>query len=337
MPVGYAPHGMTGAIGTGPWKVTGFEPSVQTEFAANTSYWGVGPYADQLTMIEFADPTAKLNALLGGTVDHITLLESSQASVVQSTPTMELLQAKSGGWDPFTMRIDQKPFNDVRVRQAFRLIVDREQMIQQAKGGYAWLGNDMYAPFDPGYPKDLPQRTQDLAQAKSLLKAAGYDNNLTVQLTTSTAVGAADVQAAQVFAQQAKGAGVTVNINNVDPSVFYGNDYLKWTFAQDFWATRNYLPQVQDGAAPNAPFNECHWKDAQWQALINQAFKTVDATKRNELVSEAEKIEYERGGYIIWAFNISLDAHSKKLQGLIADDWGANSACRCRYNLMYFA
>ena len=67
---------MTGAIGTGPWKVTGFEPSVQTEFAANTNYWGVGPDADQLTMIEFADPTAKLNALLGGTVDHITLPQS---------------------------------------------------------------------------------------------------------------------------------------------------------------------------------------------------------------------------------------------------------------------
>jgi peptide/nickel transport system substrate-binding protein len=337
VPVGYDPKGMTGAIGTGPWKVTGFQPGQQTEFAANTSYWGTGPYADQLTMIEFADPTAKLNALLGGTVDHITLLESAQASVIQSNPAMQLLQAKSGGWDPFTMRIDQKPFNDVRVRQAFRLIVDRPQMIAQAKGGYAWVGNDMYAPFDPGYPKDVPQRVQDIAQAKSLLKAAGYGNGLTVQLTTSTAVGAADVAAAQVFAQQAKAAGVTVNVNKVDPSVFYGNDYLKWTFAQDFWATRNYLPQVQNGTAPNAPFNETHWKDPQWQALINQAFKTVDVTKRNELVSEASKIEYQRGGNIVWSFNISLDAHSKKLQGVLEDNWGANSACRCRYNLMYFA
>ena len=50
------------------------------------------------------------------------------------------------------MRIDQKPFTDVRVRQAFRLIVDRKAMITQAYDGYGWLGNDMYAPFDPGYP-----------------------------------------------------------------------------------------------------------------------------------------------------------------------------------------
>ena len=250
---------------------------------------------------------------------------------------MQLLQAKSGAWEPFTMRMDQKPFNDVRVRQAFRLIVDRQQMINQAKGGYAWVANDMYSPYDPGYPKDVPQRVQDIAQAKSLLKAAGYGNGLTVQLTTSSAVGAGDVAAAQVFAQQAKAAGVTVQINNVDPSVFYGNDYLKWTFAQDFWATRNYLPQVQNGSATTAPWNECHWKDAEWQSLINQAFKTIDDTKRNELVSEAEKIEYERGAYIIWSFDISMDAHTKKLQGLLEDNWGANSACRCRYNLMYFA
>jgi peptide/nickel transport system substrate-binding protein len=337
VPVGYNPKGMTGAIGTGPWKVTGFQPGQQTEFAANQNYWGTGPYADQLTMIEFADPTAKLNALQGGTVDHITLLASAQASVVQGNPAMQLLQSKSGAWEPFTMRMDQKPFNDPRVRQAFRLIVDRQQMINQAKGGYAWVANDMYSPYDPGYPKDVPQRVQDIAQAKSLLKAAGYGNGLTVQLTTSTAVGAGDVAAAQVFAQQAKAAGVTVQINNVDPSVFYGNDYLKWTFAQDFWATRNYLPQVQNGSATTAPWNECHWKDAEWQALINQAFKTIDDTKRNELVSQAEKIEYERGAYIIWAFDISMDAHTKKLQGVVADNWGANSACRCRYNLMYFA
>jgi peptide/nickel transport system substrate-binding protein len=337
VPVGYAPKGMTGAIGTGPWKVTSFSPGQQVEFAANTNYWGTGPNADTLTMIEFSDPTAKLNALVGGSVDHIALIESAQASVIGSTPGMQLLKAKSGAWNPFTMRIDQKPFNDVRVRQAFRLIADREQLIQQARGGFGWVGNDMYSPYDPGYPKDVQQRVPDIAQAKSLLKQAGYNNDLNVELTTSTAVGAADVQAAQVFAEQAKAAGVTVKVSKVDPSVFYGNDYLKWTFAQDFWATRNYIPQVQVGTLPTAPYNETHWADAQWLSLYNQAIKTVDDTKRNELISEMSKIEFEKGGYIVYAFNVSIDAHSDKLQGLVEDSWGANSACRLRYNEMYFA
>lgn len=336
VPVGYDPKGASGAIGAGPWKVTSFTPGQQVEFDAFTDYWGEGPYADKLTMIEFADPTARLNALLGGTVDHIDSVDGSQAGVIQKTPGYKLLESQSGGWDPFTMRVDQKPFSDVRVRQAFRLIFDRPQIIEQAWAGYGRLGNDMYSPFDPGYPKDLPQRVQDLEQAKSLLKQAGYNNDLTVELVTSTAVGGNMVQAAQVFAQQAKGAGVTVKVNKVDAGVFYGNDYLKWTFAQDFWGTRNYLFQTQGGTLKTAPWNETHWgSDAEWNKIVAEAFKTVDDTKRNELVTAASTIEYERGGLVVWSFNTLLDGHSDKLTGVLPDYWGL-SACRSRYNLMSF-
>ena len=286
-------------------------------------------------MIQFADSTARLNALLGGTVDHIDLVEAGQTEVVKANADFTLLQAKSGGWEPITMRIDAKPFDDVRVRQAFRLIADRQQMIDQALAGYGWLGNDMYGQFDPGFPKDLPQRVQDIEQAKSLLKQAGYDNNLTVVFNTSDAVGAGQVSAAQVFAEQAKLAGVTVKVKKLDANVFYGDNYSKWILAQDYWGTRNYLPQTTLITTPNAPYNETHWKDAEWQKIIDEAFRTVDDAKRNELVAAAEKIEYERGGLLVWQSNILLDAYSNKLGGVIPDSWG-QSACKNRYNLMYF-
>jgi len=333
VPVDYDPQVDTGLIGTGPWIMESYIPGEQGSFKANPNYWGEGPYADELTMIQFADPTARLNALLGGTVDHIELVEAAQTEVIKSDADLTLLEAKSGGWKPFTMRIDQKPFDDVRVRQAFRLIVDREQMIQQALAGYAWVGNDMYAPYDPGYPSDLPQREQDLEQAKSLLSQAGYDG-LTVELVTSTAVGSGMVEAAQVLAEQAKGAGVTIEVKKVDAGVFYGDDYLKWTFAQDYWGSRNYLAQTTLTTSAKAPYNECHWKDDEWQAIVDEAFQTTDEAKRNELVGAAETIEYERGGYIVWQNNILLDAYHKKLGGVIPDTWG-QSACKNRYNLMY--
>ena len=335
VPVDYDPKS---GVGTGPWMLSNFSPGQQLELTANPNYWGDGPYADTLTMVNFADPTAKLNALLGGTVDYITLLDSAQAGTMQATPGYKILEAKTGGWNPFTMRVDTKPFDDVKVRQAFRLIVDRQQMIDQAKGGYSWVGNDMYAAFDPGYPKDLPQREQDLEQAKSLLKEAGYDNDLNVELICSTATGAGDVQAAQVFAQQAKGAGVSVKVKQVDPSVFYGDDYTKWVFAMDFWGYRNYLPQASLGSTKTAPWNETHWgTDPKWSSLYEEAMRTVDDTKRNELIREMETIEYDTGGYIIYQFNILLDAYSDKLGGVVADNWGAEGANKCRFNLVYFA
>ena len=336
VPVGYDPKmNGKGCIGTGPWIITDYRAAEQAEFKANPNYWDVGPYADTLTMVQFADSTARLNALLGGTVDHIDLVEAGQTEVVKANADFTLLQAKSGGWEPITMRIDAKPFDDVRVRQAFRLIADRQQMIDQALAGYGWLGNDMYGQYDPGFPKDLPQRVQDIEQAKSLLKQAGYDNNLTVVFNTSDAVGAGQVSAAQVFAEQAKLAGVTVKVKKLDANVFYGDNYSKWILAQDYWGTRNYLPQTTLITTPNAPYNETHWKDAEWQKIIDEAFRTVDDAKRNELVAAAENIEYERGGLLVWQSNILLDAYSNKLGGVIPDSWG-QSACKNRYNLMYF-
>ncbi len=333
VPEGYDPGIDTGLIGTGPWVIETYEPGEKGYFKANPDYWGEGPYADELSMIQFADSTARLNALLSGAVDHIELVEAAQTEVIKSNADLTLLEAKSGGWKPFTMRIDRKPFDDVRVRQAMRLIVDREQMIQQALGGYAWLGNDMYAPFDPGYPSDLPQREQDLEQAKSLLKQAGYED-LTVELTTSTAVGSGMVEAAQVFAEQAKGAGVTINVNKVDAGIFFGDDYLQWDFAQDYWGSRNYLAQTTLSTQPTAPYNETHWQDDEWQALVDEAFMTSDDAKRNDLVRQAQTIEYERGGLIVWQFNVLLDAYHNNLGGVIPDTWG-QSACKNRYNLMY--
>src|SRR3712207_8298026 len=82
------------------------------------------------------------------------------------------------------MRVDAAPFDDVRVRQAFRLIVDREQMVQQVLSGQGRIANDLYAPYDPAYARDLPQRQQDLEQARSLLRQAGREN-LSVELVTA--------------------------------------------------------------------------------------------------------------------------------------------------------
>ena len=308
-------------IGCGPFKLTSFRPGEQFVFEPFAEYFEGAAYVDDVTVIEFADETARVNALSSGDVEAISQLPTAQVKVVEGAGGLTVLNAETGAWRPFTMRIDVKPFSDVRVRQAFRLIVDRQQMIDQAYATFGTLGNDMYGPFDPGTP-DLPQRVQDIEQAKSLLSQAGYDG-LTVELVTSSgALGADEVAAAQVFAEQAKAAGVTVNVKKVDSGVFYGDDYLSWPFAQDFWYTRNYLAQAGQGTMPDAPYNETHWKNDKWLAIIEEAFRTVDDTKRNELVAQAQEIEYNEGGYIIWSFRNQVDAYSNKIAGIEPDRLG---------------
>jgi peptide/nickel transport system substrate-binding protein len=125
------------------------------------------------------------------------------------------------------------------------------------------------------------------------------------------------VEAAQVFAQQAKGAGVNVKLRKVDSGTFYGDNYLKWPFAQDFWATRAYLSQVAQGDLPNSPFNETHWKPPEFVKLIQQARAELDDTKRAQILHDAQKMQYDQGGYIIQYFSNIIDAYSAKIGGFV--------------------
>ncbi len=313
VPVGYNP---AKPVGTGAFMFESFTAGQQSVFKKFPNYWQKGkPYADQLTIIDFTDDTARVNALLGGQVDAIDNLPTGQIQQVQGNSALKVLISHTGQWQPFTMRIDQAPFSDVRVRQAMRLIVNRPQMVEQVLSGQGRVANDLYSPFDPAFNSTLPQRHQDIDQAKSLLKAAGHPG-LSVQLVTAP-VFQGVVQAAQVFAQQASAAGVKVSLRKLDTGTFYGPNYLKWTFAQDFWATREYLPQVAQGSLPGSPFNETHWGAGKFEKLINQARAELDETKRISILHQAQAMEYTQGGYIIPYFSNQIDAYSGKLGGFV--------------------
>jgi len=303
-------------VGTGPFKYQSFSPGERSVFVKNPNYWQPGrPYADQLVIIDFPDDTARTNALLGGQVEAINNLPAAQVKSLQGNPGLKVLNSPTGAWQPFTMRIDAAPFDDVKVRQAMRLLVDRKQMIQQVLSGYGSVANDLYARYDPMYASDLAQRNQDLEQAKSLLKSAGKEG-LSVELVTSPVFNGV-VEAAQVFAEQAKGAGVNVKVRKVDTGTFYGDNYLKWPFAQDFWASRVYLAQVAQGDLPNSPFNETHWGKGKFESLINEARGTVDEAKRKEILHQAQQMQYDQGGYIIPYFSNIIDAYSSKVSGFV--------------------
>jgi peptide/nickel transport system substrate-binding protein len=327
VPVGYSPNAIGQAkpnVGTGPYMLQSFTPGQQSVHVRNPNYWRTGqPYFDKVVVIDFPDDTARINALLGGQIDAATNVPPAQVTVISGHSGTKVLESPTAQWTPICMRVDAPPFNDVRVRQAMRLIVNRPQMVAQALAGHGHIGNDLYAPFDEGYDDSLPQRHQDIEQAKSLLKAAGQEH-LTVDLqSTNGAIGMNE--GAQVFAQQAKAAGVTVNVKILDSGTFYGDQYLKWTFSTDFWGSRNYLSQVAAGSLPSSPYNETHWPDTahkRFLSLYDQARRQADKAKRTALMQEMQKMEYDAGGYIVWGFSNFLDGYSTKLKGLSGGDKG---------------
>src|SRR5919204_642070 len=320
VPVGYkrwpAPQN-----GTGPYKLQSFTPGQRSVHVRNPNYWRHGqPYFDEVIVIDFTDDTARVNALLSGQVDAITDVPPAQVAVVNGRSNTHVLESPSAAWTPICMRVDSAPFNDARVRQAMRLIADRPQMIRQALSGHGRVGNDLYAPFDVNYDHALPQRHQDIAKAKSLLKAAGKSNlSIDLQSTNGTL---GQNEGAHVFAQQAKAAGVKVNVKELTSGEFYGPNYLKWVFSTDFWGTRNYLSQVASGSLPTAPYNETHWNNAKFNKLYREALSTVNRKKRREIEHAMQKMEWTSGGYIVWGFSTLLDGYATKVKGFRRGDRG---------------
>jgi peptide/nickel transport system substrate-binding protein len=305
----------TNPIGTGAFAYKSFEPGKTSTFTKYADYWGTPAFVDELQIQDFADDNAKINALQANQIQTVDNLPYNLIDTLKSAGG-GVLESDTGAWIPFTMRVDQAPFNDPQVRQALRLIVDRQAMIDQTLSGYGQLGNDMYAPFDPAYAGDLPQREQDIDQAKSLLASAGQDG-LQLELFTGDDISSVAPAAANLFVEQAKQAGVDVKVTKKTP--FYDDDYLSYPFAQDFWNTRNYIPQAVVGTFPpklGGTYNETHWDNEQHRTLVNQAAAELDDAKRADLLHQAQEIEYNEGGLIIWGFRKQVDGYAANVKGL---------------------
>ncbi len=318
MPVGFDVHH---PVGTGPFEYVSFTPGVTSYFTRYPDYWQTGlPYLDSVTVTDYADETSMTDALLSGVENAIGAIS------VDSVPAMKsggqtLVYSDAGGITPFTMRVDSPPLNDVRVRQALRLIVDRPQMRDLIFGGHGLIGHDVTSPFDAAYEPKVFTREQDIPRAKHLLKAAGHED-LTITLVTSP-IEQGTVMAATVFAEQAKAAGVKVNISDLPTTEFYGPNYLKWVFAQDFYYYSPYMLQVTDAFLPTSPYNECHFDEPRYNELYKKANAATTSSDLIPIEHEMMMIDYDQGGYIIPYFVPTIDAHIPSLQGVETSRTGA--------------
>jgi peptide/nickel transport system substrate-binding protein len=312
VPVGYNPKA---PVGTGPFKYKSFTPGQQSVFTRNDNYFRSGlPYLDELTIIDsFQDPTSAQNAFTSGVVNAYTQAPLTLARALAGNSSVQQLISTPDQWVPFTMRVDQAPFADVRVRQAFKYIVDRPSIVDSSFDGQAIVGNDVFCPHDPNFDHSL-HREQDISLAKHLLKSAGYPD-LSIQLVTSDAIAPGAVENAQVFAQNAAAAGVHVHIANY-ASTQYFSQYLHWKFSQSFWGNPPYIATISQCLLPTSPFNETHNDNPQYNKLYAEVNATTDPNLQKQLSREMQLIDFNEGGYIIPAYNRQLDLLSPRVHGL---------------------
>ncbi|SAL53639.1 extracellular solute-binding protein [Caballeronia udeis] len=307
----------TSPVGTGPFKFVRWTRGERVSLVRSDNYRKPGmPYLDGVEFIAINDSTARLNAIVAGQVDVVAQIDGSLARIVQANPALALIRSKSGATTDQFMMVNLKPFADVRVRQAFRLMIDRKQLVDNALAGYGQIGNDLHCITDPDYASEIPQRPYDPDQARSLLKQAGFDNNLVVELYASDAAPGM-LASATLIANQAKKVGVNIKLDVVPPDSYYaGPKFKKTPVCCSDWGQHTIESQFGQAYARGAYWNEPDWTNNDFDKWVAQARTTFDPTKRREYFVEAQKILWNQGSYVVWGFRDLLDAKHAKVKGI---------------------
>src|SRR6266567_517611 len=130
-------------------------------------------------------PIAGASAMISGEIDLLLTTTPGEYERLVKADGVKALRTPSGQFLNINLGCDQKPFNDVRVRQALALAVDREATVGFVAGGYGTPGND--TPLSSAYHfyKNIPLKKPDIDKAKKLLADAGYPNGIDLTLVAS--------------------------------------------------------------------------------------------------------------------------------------------------------
>jgi peptide/nickel transport system substrate-binding protein len=223
------------------------------------------------------------------------------------------------------MRNDTKPFDDVRVRQALALAIDRQAIVDTLYQGKADVANDHV--FAPSFPQSaavinaIPQRTQDIEKAKSLLAEAGYPDGIELTVTSEQY---SDIPAyLQLVQSQVADAGITLNLDLKSQADYYGSvgnePWLEVPLGSTDWGERA-TPSAMLATAyiSGAPFNESKFDSKEFDAAVAAYDAETDPDKRAEAAIKAAQILHDEVPSIIAFFPKLLRASSSAVSGLPA-------------------
>lgn len=286
--------------GTGPFKLLEYVPNDHVTFAANRDYWRSGlPYLDQLTLKVLADEQARVAGIRSGAIDGTTVT-SDTARTLANDSSLRVNKGLTGAQREieFTIKPERKPWNDVRVRQAINLAVDRDEIIDKVYGGDAAYSGKI----PPGYGTwpltDKQLRGQyekhDLSAAKRLMSDAGVSSGFSVQLQSISAP-ADYTQIAQVLKAQLAKININVQVQPLEIATFATNNSsgnFEWQstgrgmradpsgFFTDFDPARSTYKAWYNGG----------YDSSQLMTLIRQAQALTDDAKRHQIYTQVQEL-----------------------------------------------
>ncbi|UCI25494.1 ABC transporter substrate-binding protein [Mesorhizobium sp. B2-8-5] len=308
--------------GTGPFKLEKYTPKVGASFVRNDDYWGEKALPDRTEFTFFTDIQPQILALQGGQIDIINQMPVLAGVAVLNDPNVDVISLKSSAHQQLHMHCDEGPTKDARVRRAIALCLDREKLAAGLMKGRSALGND--SPFAPVYPStdtSVPQRKQDIAQAKQLMEAAGAGQGFKMTLTTERYLEIPEY--AQLIQNWVKEIGIELELNILDQSAYYGDAVFgKSNWLDSAMGITDYghrgVPNVYL-AAPlksDGTWNAAHFKNKDYDQMAASYIAALDFEAQKATAGKIQKLLLEETPVIFGYFYDYLTATAKGVAGV---------------------
>ena len=339
---GPAPEGKTsaelnagnGLVGTGPFKFVEWQRGNQLVVERNDAYWGDKAHWKKVTFRPLTNSTARVAALLSGDVDLIDDPPTADLGKLKADPKITLARAVSNR--VIYIHLDQfaepsvgipdtgpkNPLKDRRVREALSLAIDRKGIVDKVMEGIAMPAGDFLPYPMGGTRKDTAIDRFDPTAARKLIADAGYPTGFSITLGAPNGRYINDLKVAQAVAAMWSRIGVKTEVDAVAPPVFFKNrDTFKYSAYMAGWGsstgeTSNAMKSLvatPDRAKGLGTTNSARYSNKLLDAKLEEALRTVDDKKREELLQEASKIVFGDHGILPLHFELSVWAMRKGL------------------------
>lgn len=315
-------------IGSGPFKFVEFVRGQRLVLEANPDYWRGRVEPSRLIFRPIADPATRVAELKTGGVQIIQSPPLAQAKQLQEGNT-ELQLLKGGRLIIHPFNTTKKPFDDVRVRKAVNLAVDREAILKNVLEGYGELLHGPFASAWMGYDPELKPYPYNPAEARKLLAEAGYPGGFETVFNISSGAFLKDREIAEVVASQLGEVGIKVRLVPTERAklqsdwlngTFEGITSVAWGTAADPDAMLGWTLFERKGHAPDAKLN----------GLIDQSRRTVDHEARRRVLQELGRYVHDQA---YWLFIHAQDEFFGKRKELA---WQPTPDGQSFANVLYY-
>jgi peptide/nickel transport system substrate-binding protein len=271
--------------GTGPYALEDWRRGSSLAIKRFDKYWGEKPKNGEVVFQYFTEATALNNALLTGSVDVITSVQSPDSlAQFKDNPEFTVSEGKSTTKLLLAYNDRVAPFDNVKVRKALARAIDDEKLLKAVWGDYGTVIGSFVPPTDPWYVDLTKVDAYNPESAKELLKEAGYPEGFTFTIDTPNY----DPHpiAAQFIQSELAKVGVKVNINIITANEWYTKIYK----AHDFQATLQEHVNHRDIVFYGNPDFYWGYNNPQVVDLIKQAEASATTDEQTAKLTEANKI-----------------------------------------------